>query len=69
MNSPVENLSTENVITTAGMTPLSEDMSSIKGQNSSGMELPFEASRNLEKLSEFSDSFVQWVTYGQTICH
>ncbi|XP_059633273.1 phosphoinositide phosphatase SAC4-like isoform X2 [Cornus florida] len=71
-NSPIAGLSSENVINgvVGDMTPsTSECGSSIKGREQTAMELSYDETQCLEVLEEFSDSFVRWVTYGETLCH
>ncbi|KAF7836841.1 phosphoinositide phosphatase SAC3 isoform X1 [Senna tora] len=67
MNSPVAGLSSENIVNglVGEITPsTSEYGSSMKGRERSETELPYG-----NVLEEFPDGFVQWVTYGQTLCH
>ncbi|XP_010273908.1 PREDICTED: phosphoinositide phosphatase SAC3-like isoform X2 [Nelumbo nucifera] len=72
-NSPVASLSSENVangITMETTPSQSEYGSSMKGKEQTETDVCYDAAgENLDTLSEFSDSFVHWVTYGETLCH
>ncbi|XP_068663400.1 phosphoinositide phosphatase SAC2-like [Aristolochia californica] len=71
INSPTGSLSSENVVNGMSMetTPTpSENGSSIKGGVEKETELSY-TSRDSDRPGEFSDSFVQWVNYGETLCH
>ncbi|KAK4783205.1 hypothetical protein SAY86_007579 [Trapa natans] len=77
----VAGLSMENVINGIGATPsTSEYGSSMKGSfpndstNNLGGEattgeLSYHKSHNADVLEDYSDSFVKWVTSGETLCH
>nr|XP_019708905.1 phosphoinositide phosphatase SAC4 [Elaeis guineensis] len=72
MNSPTENLSTENVINgiaSETTLPLSEYGSGVKGKQTNEMQIVFEAGQNPDILNEFSESFVQWVIHGEALCY
>ncbi|KAK1287997.1 Phosphoinositide phosphatase SAC2 [Acorus calamus] len=72
INSPAGSLSTENVVNSvsAEITPqLSENGSSIMGREQTEIELPYGGEENNVILREFSKSFVQWVNFGETLCH
>ncbi|THU57648.1 hypothetical protein C4D60_Mb03t05740 [Musa balbisiana] len=71
LNSPLENLSTENVngINAEATPPLSENGSGIKGKQTLEKEMTYDPLRNYDTLGEFSDSFIRWVNYGETLCH
>ncbi|KAJ8767288.1 hypothetical protein K2173_017332 [Erythroxylum novogranatense] len=69
-NSP--GMSSENVVngilgestpSTSGYGP------SMKAKQHTGTELSFGNRQNSNVPEEFSDSFVQWVNYGETLCH
>ncbi|KAL6575305.1 hypothetical protein OROMI_012590 [Orobanche minor] len=47
----------------------SECGSSTRGREATGTDLGHGEFHNYEVLEDFSDSFVRWVTYGETICH
>ncbi|GFY98575.1 phosphoinositide phosphatase family protein [Actinidia rufa] len=71
-NSPTVGLSSENVINgiTEMTAPSTSDYgSSMKGREHTGTDLSYDDSTEFEVLEEFSDSFVRWVTYGETLCH
>uniref|UniRef100_A0A7N0VBV2 SAC domain-containing protein n=1 Tax=Kalanchoe fedtschenkoi TaxID=63787 RepID=A0A7N0VBV2_KALFE len=42
---------------------------SFKGTEQSGTDLSYGSVHNPDVLEEFPDSFVQWVNYGETLCH
>ncbi|KAI9123145.1 hypothetical protein K1719_006034 [Acacia pycnantha] len=69
-NSPVAGRSSENVNGMMGETTpsSSENGSNTKGREHTRSELSYGNSRP-NVLEEFPDSFVQWVTSGQTLCH
>ncbi|XP_017697351.2 phosphoinositide phosphatase SAC2-like isoform X2 [Phoenix dactylifera] len=72
MNFSTENLSTENVINgiaSETTLPLSEYGSGIKRKQTTEMQMAYEAGQNSDILSEFSESFVQWVIHGEALCH
>ncbi|XP_010049319.2 phosphoinositide phosphatase SAC3 isoform X2 [Eucalyptus grandis] len=68
ISSPVAGLSSENVMYGIGATPSTSD-SSMKGREHAATELSYHYSHNSDVLEEFSDGFVQWVTYGEALCH
>ncbi|KAA8523369.1 hypothetical protein F0562_009792 [Nyssa sinensis] len=71
-NSPIALLSSENVdngIIGESIPSTSEYGSSIRGREQTATELSFDDSQYSEVLEEFSDSFVSWVTNGETLCH
>ncbi|XP_068658480.1 phosphoinositide phosphatase SAC2-like [Aristolochia californica] len=71
INSPTPSLSSECVVNGGSMetTPTpSENGSIVKGGVKKETELSYR-SRNSEIPDEYSDSFVHWVDYGETICH
>ncbi|XP_073110089.1 phosphoinositide phosphatase SAC4-like isoform X2 [Elaeis guineensis] len=71
MNSPSENLSTENVINgiaTEITPPLSENGTGIKKKQTTEVQMLQEAAQTSEVLGEYSDSFVQWVIHGEALC-
>lgn len=71
MNSSVATLSTENLVNelVGETTPSTSGYgSSMKGREMTGTELSCDDSQNQEVLDEFSDSFVRWVTQGETLC-
>ncbi|XP_042486426.1 phosphoinositide phosphatase SAC2-like isoform X2 [Macadamia integrifolia] len=64
ISSPVTGLSSVNVangITIETTPPQTEYGSSMK--------VKVQTEADLDTLDEFSDSFVRWVTYGETLCH
>ncbi|XP_058108735.1 phosphoinositide phosphatase SAC3-like isoform X2 [Magnolia sinica] len=72
INSPISTLSSENVV--SGMNvettpPSSEHGSSMRGREETEMEFSFDVAHNPDALREFSDSFVNWVIHGETLCH
>ncbi|WOL19836.1 phosphoinositide phosphatase SAC2 isoform X1 [Canna indica] len=71
LNSSVENLSTENVNgINSDTTPLpGENGSSIKGKQTLEEEMAHDTPRTSAALNEFSDSFICWVTHGETLCY
>ncbi|CAL9106632.1 unnamed protein product [Musa acuminata var. zebrina] len=71
LNSPLENFSTENVngINAEATPPLSENGSGTKGKQTLEKEMTYDPLRNYDTLGEFSDSFIRWVNYGETLCH
>ncbi|CAK9179659.1 unnamed protein product, partial [Ilex paraguariensis] len=71
-NSPIAGLSSDNVINdpVEETTPsTSEYGSCMKVREQTGTELSYDDAQNYEVPGEFSDSFVRWVTFGETICH
>ncbi|KAJ0983764.1 hypothetical protein J5N97_002120 [Dioscorea zingiberensis] len=75
-SSTLENLSTENVI--SGITAKNPDIPLLSEHNRSSIrendatadsKLAYNATGNPKTPSEFSDSFVQWVIHGETLCH
>ncbi|KAJ4959466.1 hypothetical protein NE237_026577 [Protea cynaroides] len=72
INSPITGMSSENVvdeITMETTPPQSEYGSSMKGREQTETDLSYDAAQGSDDPDEFSDSFVRWVTYGETICH
>ncbi|XP_019053859.1 PREDICTED: phosphoinositide phosphatase SAC4-like isoform X2 [Nelumbo nucifera] len=72
INSPIAGMSSENVmsVVTVETTPSqSEYGSSMKERDQEEADLSYDATQNLDILGEFSDSFVRWVAYGETLCH
>lgn len=69
-NSLIAGLSSDNVMNgVMGETPSSSQYGSgMKGKDLLEAE-PSYARASTSVLEEFSDSFVQWVTYGETLCH
>ncbi|KAJ1418771.1 SAC domain [Sesbania bispinosa] len=72
-NSPVAGLSSENVVNgvMVGETAASTSdwgSSSLKGREQTESELSYSDVRS-NTPEEFPDTFVHWVTYGQTLCH
>ncbi|KAJ8441004.1 LOW QUALITY PROTEIN: hypothetical protein Cgig2_021368 [Carnegiea gigantea] len=69
-NSLIVGLSSDNVMNgVMGETPSSSQYGSgMKGKDLLEAE-PSYARASTSLLEEFSDSFVQWVTYGETLCH
>ncbi|KAK7388311.1 hypothetical protein VNO78_23125 [Psophocarpus tetragonolobus] len=72
-NSPIAGVSSENVVNEimVGETAASTSdwgASSLKGREQSESELSYSTARS-NTPEEFPDTFVQWVTYGQTLCH
>ncbi|URD91941.1 SAC domain containing protein [Musa troglodytarum] len=63
LNSPLENLSTENVngINAEATPPLSENGSGIKGKQTLEKGMTYDPLRNYDTLGEFSDSFIRWI--------
>uniref|UniRef100_A0A5B6ZY46 Putative phosphoinositide phosphatase SAC3 n=1 Tax=Davidia involucrata TaxID=16924 RepID=A0A5B6ZY46_DAVIN len=71
-NSPIAGLSLENVvngIVGESIPSTSENGSSIRGREQTATELSYDDAQYSEVLEEFSDSFVRWVTYGETLYH
>lgn len=71
MNSSVATLSTENLVNelVGETTPSTSGYgSSMKGRELTGTELSCDDGQSEEVLDEFSDSFVRWVTQGETLC-
>ncbi|KAF2285126.1 hypothetical protein GH714_037994 [Hevea brasiliensis] len=71
-SSPIAGMSSENVVNgiMSETTPsTSEYGSSMKVRQETEMELSYGNSQNSDVLEEFSDSFVQWVNCGETLCH
>lgn len=70
--SPIAGVSSENVVDDFARetTPsVSGCGSSMKGRDQTGTDLSFDDSYICEVREEFSDSFVRWVTNGETLCH
>uniref|UniRef100_A0A6N2LKD5 Uncharacterized protein n=1 Tax=Salix viminalis TaxID=40686 RepID=A0A6N2LKD5_SALVM len=71
-NSPIDSLSSENVVNgiMGETTPsTSEYGSSTKESQRTRTELSYSNPANSNVLEEFTDSFVQWVNCGETLCH
>jgi len=71
-NSSVAWLSSENVVNgvIGETTPSSSEYaSSMKGRERTGTELSLGGVQSSEVLEDFSDSFVDWVNHGETLCH
>ncbi|XP_058215752.1 phosphoinositide phosphatase SAC3-like isoform X2 [Rhododendron vialii] len=72
MSSPIVGRSSENVINgiMGDRAPsTSEYGSSMKGREHTGTDLSYDDVQDFEVLEEFSDSFVRWVTFGETLSH
>lgn len=41
----------------------------MQGRDHTGTDFGYGEAQNHKVLEDFSDSFVRWVTYGETICH
>lgn len=73
--SPVENLSSENVINgliADTSPPLSENGSSVKGKDTieiHSLSSNNDVAQSSDGLGEFSESFVHWVINGGTLCY
>ncbi|XP_074591509.1 phosphoinositide phosphatase SAC2-like [Curcuma longa] len=67
--SSIENLLTENIDGINAEATLNQNGSSIKGTQTPGMGMAHVAFRNANTPPEFSDSFVRWVIFGETLCH
>ncbi|KAK7347920.1 hypothetical protein VNO80_22463 [Phaseolus coccineus] len=72
-NSPIAGVSSENVVNgimVREATTSTSDWgaSSLKGREQTESELSYGNSQS-NTAEEFPDTFVQWVTYGQTLCH
>ncbi|XP_058756818.1 phosphoinositide phosphatase SAC3-like isoform X2 [Vicia villosa] len=72
-SSPVAELSSENVVNgvVVGETAASTSdwaSSSLKGSEASESEASYRDAQT-NNPDEFPDTFVEWVTYGQTLCH
>ncbi|CAJ1940592.1 unnamed protein product [Sphenostylis stenocarpa] len=72
-NSPITGVSSENVINgimVGEATASTSDWgpSNLKGRERTESELSYGNSQS-NTAEEFPDTFVQWVTYGQTLCH
>ncbi|PON66063.1 SAC domain containing protein [Parasponia andersonii] len=73
-SSPVEGLSSENVVNgiMGESTPSTSECGSSskeRERTETETELLYGTGRSSNVLEEYSDSFVQWVTYGETLCH
>ncbi|KAI4377032.1 hypothetical protein MLD38_014727 [Melastoma candidum] len=66
-SSPVAGLSSESVVV-LGATPSTID-SSMKGREHGITEISSWASQGLDVPDDHTDSFAQWVNYGEAICH
>ncbi|KAI8553259.1 hypothetical protein RHMOL_Rhmol05G0001800 [Rhododendron molle] len=72
MSSPIVGRSLENVINgiMGDRAPsTSEYGSSMKGREHTGTDLSYDDVQDFEVLEEFSDSFVRWVTFGETLSY
>ncbi|KAL3625263.1 hypothetical protein CASFOL_030717 [Castilleja foliolosa] len=67
--SPITAMLSENVLISERMTSASECESSTRGRELIGSDPCDDEARNSEVFKEFSDSFVRWVTNGETLCH
>ncbi|KAK6126688.1 hypothetical protein DH2020_039568 [Rehmannia glutinosa] len=67
--SPIGILSSENVLIGERIPSTSECESSTRGMEQTGTDLRHYEPINDEVFEEFSDSFVRWVTNGETLCH
>eukprot|EP00262_Sarcandra_glabra_P003182 TRINITY_DN13720_c0_g1_i1.p1 TRINITY_DN13720_c0_g1~~TRINITY_DN13720_c0_g1_i1.p1 ORF type:complete len:833 (+),score=138.00 TRINITY_DN13720_c0_g1_i1:238-2736(+) len=65
INSPAASLSLENFVNESP----SENGSDIKVRDPPGTELLYNGTQNSGMVSEYSDSFVNWVNYGESLCH
>uniref|UniRef100_A0A2P2MCH1 SAC domain-containing protein n=1 Tax=Rhizophora mucronata TaxID=61149 RepID=A0A2P2MCH1_RHIMU len=70
-SSPVAGMSSENVNGIMGeSTPSTSGYGpSMKVSQHTGTKLCYGNPENSNVIEDFSDSFVQWVTHGETICH
>ncbi|OIW00202.1 hypothetical protein TanjilG_29192 [Lupinus angustifolius] len=73
-NSPIPGLSSENItsgVTVGETTASSSDLggSSRKGRERTEPDLSYGDTRSSDVPEEFPDTFVEWVNYGQTLCH
>lgn len=68
-NSPIDRDSSENVVTGESTPSMSEYGSSTKAKEQNIMEAPQVRTPKINVLEDYSDSFVQWVNYGETLCH
>ncbi|KAK7291771.1 hypothetical protein RIF29_07180 [Crotalaria pallida] len=71
--SPIPGLSSENIVSgviVGETTPSTSDIggSSQKGREPTEPEISYENARS-DVPEDFPDTFVQWVNYGQTLCH
>lgn len=72
MSSPIVGWSSENIINgiMGDRAPsTSEYGSSMKGREHTGTDLSYDDVQDFEVLEEFPDSFVRWVTFGETLSH
>lgn len=75
-NSPIPGMSSENVMCgiMGESTPSTSEYggSSLKGREQTGTELTelsYHSLQNPDVLEEFSENFVRWVDFGETLCH
>lgn len=75
-NSPIPGMSSENVMCgiMGESTPSTSEYcgSSLKGREQTGTELTelsYHSLQNPDVLEEFSETFVRWVDFGETLCH
>ncbi|KAA8541594.1 hypothetical protein F0562_022746 [Nyssa sinensis] len=70
INSPVAGLSLDSVINELKVetsTSASESGFSMKGRELAGTDLTYGGAQNSDILTEFSDSFIRWVTHGEML--
>ncbi|CAM8974575.1 unnamed protein product [Rhodiola kirilowii] len=70
--SPLAGMSSENVVSGImgeATTSTSGYKSSFKAAEQSGTDISYESAHNPDVLEEYPDSFVQWVNFGETLCH
>lgn len=68
-NSPTARESSENVITGESTPSVSEYGSSMKVTEQNAMEVSQVNTQKLNVVEEYSENFVQWVKYGETLCY
>lgn len=68
-NSPTARESSENVITGESTPSVSEYGSSMKVMEQNAMEVSQVNTQKLNVVEEYSENFVQWVKYGETLCY
>ncbi|KAM1836172.1 hypothetical protein ACFX14_018130 [Malus domestica] len=71
-NSPIEGQSSENIVNGIMGDPTpstSEYGPSLKGKEQTGTGLSFNNGESSNVLEEYPDSFVNWVNFGETLCH
>ncbi|KAL3623561.1 Phosphoinositide phosphatase sac4 [Castilleja foliolosa] len=67
--SPVTTMLSENLLIGERTPSTSKCESSTRGREQTGSDLCDDGAHNSEVFEEFSDSFVRWVTNGETLCH